>query len=205
MNGKRQVWLAIALAIVFAITRWPGLMPMNFSAAYAFMFCAGVFFPARLWLWLPIVTIFCTDIILNVFFYGVAPITVESLGNYLGFICLLFLGRAFRGRAWWLVIGASVIGAVLFYLVTNSVSWLRDPGYAKTFLGWIQALTTGLPGFPPTWLFFKSTLFSSTLFTALFTGVFNLSAHLESAQEKEAAEATDESEARGAEPEESNA
>ena len=49
--------------------------------------------------------------------------------------------------------------------------------------GLIQALTTGLPGYPPTWMFFKNTLLSGGLFTGLFCGAMKLS---ESAQEKEA-------------------
>ena len=32
------------MLLVFALSRWPGLMPMNFSAAYALAFCAGLYF-----------------------------------------------------------------------------------------------------------------------------------------------------------------
>ena len=42
------------------------------------------------------------------------------------------------------------------------------PDYAKTIPGWWQALTIGVPGFPPTLLFFRNTLLSDLLFTALF-------------------------------------
>jgi hypothetical protein len=57
---------------------------------------------------------------------------------------------------------------VIFYIVTNTSSWLTWPGYSRTFSGWVQALTTGLPGYPPTWMFFRSTLVSDLLFSALF-------------------------------------
>src|SRR5271157_36319 len=43
---KRLVW-PVLLIVVFALSRWPGLMPPNFSAAYAILFCAGLYLPGR--------------------------------------------------------------------------------------------------------------------------------------------------------------
>jgi hypothetical protein len=52
VKGKWKCWLPILLMVVFAVSRWPGLLPWNFSAFYALAFCAGVYFPQRLaWLW----------------------------------------------------------------------------------------------------------------------------------------------------------
>jgi hypothetical protein len=90
----------------------------------------------------------------------------------------------------------------VFYLVSNTASWFYEPGYAKTLAGWIQALTTGLPGYPPTWAFLLKTLLSSGLFTGLFVGAMKLTA--ESPQEKEAGKREEESEGE-AEPEEAKA
>jgi len=61
-------------------------------------------------------------------------------------------------------------GSAIFYVVTNTGSWLSDPGYAKTAAGWVEALTTGLPGYLPTWMFFRATLASDLLFTGIFIG-----------------------------------
>jgi len=36
-------------------------------------------------------------------------------------------------------------GAVLFYIITNTLSWSTDAFYAKTLAGWWQALTIGHP------------------------------------------------------------
>ncbi len=63
---------------------------------------------------------------------------------------------------------ASVLASLSFSIITNTGSWLTDAGYAKTFAGWSQALITGLPGYAPTWTFFRSTFVSDLLFTALF-------------------------------------
>jgi hypothetical protein len=82
-----------------------------------------------------------------------------------------------------------LLGAVLFYLTTNTASWLYNPDYSKTLAGWIQALTGGIPGYPPTWTFFRNTLMSGGLFTGLFAGALKLTEGSESAEEKEAKEA----------------
>jgi hypothetical protein len=74
---------------------------------------------------------------------------------------------------------------MLFYLVTNTASWLSLPDYEKTWAGWIQALTKGLPGLPQTWEFFRNTLISGGLFTGLFVGAMKMA---EAKEEEEAEE-----------------
>lgn len=175
MNVKSSFWLPVALMLVFALTRWPGLLPVNFSAAYALAFCAGVYFSGGLAWLLPMVTLLVTDVLMNTLYYRVAPVNAYMLVNYAAYGLLIALGRRFSARASWIkLVGGSLIGAALFYLVTNSAAWLQNPGYAKTPAGWIQALTTGIPGYPPTWMFFWKTLLSGGLFTGLFVGSMKL-------------------------------
>jgi hypothetical protein len=210
MNGKRNVWLAAALLIVFAITRWPGLLPPNFSAVYALVFCAGVFFRTRAGWWMPLVVLAVTDVALNVFYYKV-PLQPFQLVNYVFYIGLLWLGRRFKPRhSIALLVGGSLIGALLFYILTNTASWLFNPFgnpeyHVKSLASWVIALTKGAGSWPQTWEFFRNTLMSSGLFTALFAAAFKYSEHLESAAEKKAAEATSDEEESAAEPEESKA
>ena len=80
-----------------------------------------------------------------------------------------------------------VLGSILFYFISNTASWFFDPGYAKTLAGWVQALTTGRPDFhPTTWEFFRNTLLSGGLFTALFAGAIKLMSPAESPADKQA-------------------
>jgi hypothetical protein len=64
----------------------------------------------------------------------------------------------------------TIFGSCLFFLFTNTQSWLEMRGYTKTLQGWWQAMTVGLPGYPPTLLFFRNTVLSDLFFTALFLG-----------------------------------
>jgi Na+/melibiose symporter-like transporter len=104
---------------------------------------------------------------------------------YIAYAGLIALGRSVgRKRPWWLLVCGGMVGAMLFYLVTNTASWLILP-YAKTLAGWIQALTTGLPGPTHTWEFFRNTLSSGGLFTGLFVGAMKMTEEKEDEEAEE--------------------
>jgi len=178
---------------VFAATRWPGLLPQNFSAAYAIAFCAGVYFPRRLAWWLPLVTLFATDVLINCYYllaHDIDSFKPAQLVNYLVYGLIILLGTKLGPKAaWFKLLAGGILGAVMFYLITNTASWFfnpfHNPEYTKTLGGWIIALTKGTAGWPQTWEFFRNTLLSGGLFTGLFVGAMKLSEHLESAQERE--------------------
>src|SRR5689334_16839598 len=68
VKEKSNVWLPVALMLALALTRWPALLPPNFSAAYALVFCAGVYLPRPLAWWLPLATMVASDIALNLYY-----------------------------------------------------------------------------------------------------------------------------------------
>ena len=167
---KSKILLPAIFIAVFAVSRIPGLMPPNFSVAYAFAFCAGVFFRGAMAWWLPLATMLITDVGLNVFYYHAPAVAVYLLLNYGVYALLIALGKLFGRNAplFKLMLGG-ILGAVIFYFVTNTFSWLQDSAYAKTLAGWIQALTTGRPDWhPTTWEMFRNTLLSGAIFTAIF-------------------------------------
>jgi len=194
--------LPLLLMLVFALTRIPGVLPENFSAAYALAFCGGLYFHGALGWALPLGTLAVTDVLLNVFYYQQPVWSGALLVQLLAFAGIVGLGRWFKPHMSWLkLLGGGLLGALLFYLVTNTASWLFNPEYARTLAGWVQALTRGLPGYPPTWEFFRNTLLSGGLFTGLFVGAVKLGEAPESPLEKEAGARADEPEGEEA-PEE---
>lgn len=171
-NVKRTAILPGLLLVAFVLTRWPGMMPVNFSLGYGLVFCAGAF-PRRLPWWVVFGTLVGTDMGLNVFYYHEPPLADYHLVNYFGFSVIYLLGRLFSARASVLKhIGGSLLGAVLFYLITNTGAWLENPAYAKSLTEWFRALTTGTNGWPETWTFFRNTLLSSGLFAGLISALF---------------------------------
>ena len=152
--------------------------------------------------WLPLGTMLGTDILLNVFYYHKAVVSWYMLITVLSFAGLVALGKLFSRRSSWLsLLSGGLLGAVLFYIVTNTASWIHNSEYPKTFAGWIQALSFGTKEYPPTWTFFRHTLMSGGLFTGLFAGALKLTDASESAREKETEEESEEAEPE-AQPEE---
>jgi hypothetical protein len=194
MKGK--MLLPLAFMAVFALSRIPGMLPPNFSAAYGLLFCAGVYFSGRMAWWLPLTTLLLTDVGLDVYYRGLGWHVFDSatlrfqLINYFAYLCLIGLGRRFKPRASFLsLLSGGMLGAVLFYVITNTASWLfnpfGNPEYTRTLLGWLTALTKGTTGWPETWEFFRNTLLSGGLFTGLFVGAMKMLEAAESAKEKE--------------------
>ena len=146
-------------------------MPLNFSAVYALAFCAGAF-PRRLPWWSLLAVMLATDVGLNLFYYQTSIFSDYMAINYLAYGLIFLLGRQFTNRASWLkLVGGGLLGAIVFYVVTNTAAWLQNPEYAKTISGWIQALTVGTSGWPATWTFFRNTLLSGGLFTGFIAAM----------------------------------
>jgi Family of unknown function (DUF6580) len=213
---KGKSLLPVAFLLVFALSRIPGMLPQNFSAAYALAFCAGVYFAGKTAWWLPLSVLLLTDVGLN-FYYWLAKdnpvwdaqVVRYQLINYVAYGALIWLGRRFKPKSSFLsLLGGGILGSVLFYLITNSASWLfnpyHNPEYTHDLPGWLRALIIGTGGWPQTWEFLRNTLLSGGLFTGLFVGAMKLTAAPESPQEKEAGVKAEAPEAEDA-PEEAKA
>ena len=197
----RKIWLPLLLMLIFAVSRWPGMLPQNFSAAHALLFCAAFWLPGWMGWVLPLATIIVTDILLNVFAYDVTVLDPRLVTNWMILALFVVLAKWLaRRRSYGRVLLGTLFGALLFYLVSNSVSWMVNPAYAKTIAGWVQALTVGLPGFPPTWMFGLKTLLGTGLFTGLFAGAMKLSEAMDATEPEPEAEDTEEDEAKPSDP-----
>ena len=196
MSGRWSKTLPYVFMLVAALSRWPGLFPVNFSAFYALAFCAGAFFPKEIKWSLPVGKMVGSDLALNLYYYfamGINAFQPMQLVNYACFAGLIWFGTKFNSRTsfTWLL-GGGIVGAILFYVITNTASWLfnpfHNPEYTKDLAGFIRALTLGIPGHPTTLEFFRNTLMSGGLFTGIFAGAMKLSEAAESKKEKETEE-----------------
>jgi len=168
--------LVVGFRVVLGVTHMDDAAWLhNFSPLAAVALCGAIYLPRRLAFFLPLMALLISDLLINAR-YGVALVTGEMLSRYVALALVAGLGLALREKARApLVLGAAMFGSVLFYLLTNSASWLTDPAYAKTAAGWVQALTTGVAGVRPTTLeFFRNTLISDLLFSAVFVACMNV-------------------------------
>lgn len=163
--------LLVSLLLLFRIggaytsDNLPNIMP--FAALF---FCAAVFaracpllLPAAAFAWVlggPI-----TSMIQGYQAFGMVDIMI--LAAIL--VCAL-IGFQFRGKTAPIkLVGGTLLAATLFYLMTNTYSFLIDPAYPKTWDGLTMAMWTGHPVTNlPTWVFFRNSLCANTVFTLLF-------------------------------------
>ncbi|MEI2723923.1 MAG: DUF6580 family putative transport protein [Verrucomicrobiota bacterium] len=156
---------------------------LNFSPVVALALCGPLTFPRQVALVLPLAILFASDVVLNAHF-GAALVTGEMLARYVALVLIALLGlRLRKARSLGTFLLASTAGSSSFYLITNTVSWWTAPEYAKTMAGWGQALTIGIPGFPPTWVFFRNSLISDGCFTMVLLGCLMLAARTKGSAE----------------------
>lgn len=163
------IFAATFYRICYALAGSPGDLA-NFSPVAAILLCSAVYLPRRIVLLAGLVPIVVADLFLNAHYHA-AMIDTGMASRYFCFGLILLLGYALRKQHQHKVLflfAATLAGSFLFYLVTNTVTWIFAPDYAKSLSGWWQALTVGQPGFPPTLLFFRNTLLSDLFFTGLF-------------------------------------
>ena len=150
----------------------------NFSPLMALAFCGGVYFRSRWQQLAPFAALCLTDLYIDRFYateFGYEWTAGGAVLRLLCFAAALGLGLFVASRRSWLnLLNGALGGALFFYLVTNTASWLGDVAYARTAAGWWQAMTVGLPGFPPTLVFFRNSIVSDLLFTGLFAGAMEI-------------------------------
>jgi hypothetical protein len=184
-------FLLVLLAVVYRIA--VGIMVesgttslASFAPVAAIALCSAAFFPGRYKFIIPIAALFISDLVLNAY-YGASMLHPAVFTHYVAIAAVLFLGLALRNRvSFKTMLPASIGGSVIFYIISNTFSWLADPGYMKNFAGLIQALTVGLPAYSatPTWMFLRNALVSDLIFTSAFVLCVVL------AQSRERADAT---------------
>ena len=169
---------AVAYRIVTGLAIISGTTGLsNFAPMAAIALCSAAYFPARYRFTVPMIALVVSDIVLNLH-YHFSLISPFVLSHYIAFAIIGYFGFLLRDRAGFkTLLPASLASSLIFYCLTNTVSWVFDPGYAKNFAGFIQAQTVGLPiygGTTPTWMFLRNTALSDLFFTLLFVACMNL-------------------------------
>ncbi len=155
----------------------------NFAPLAAVALCSAAYLPGRYKFALPLLALLVSDVILNMH-YGASLLDPLIFGRYLALALVGCVGVALQtATSWKTLLPASIVGSVIFYVITNAFSWLSDPGYVKNLAGFVQALTTGLPAYSatPTWMFFRNSLASDLFFTCVFVACMHFGRNTERA------------------------
>ncbi len=163
------IWLLLAGSIYLAMKpHTNGLV--NFAPALAIAFTGSLVMPRPFRFWAPLAMVILADVARG-----------EMLSHWSVGVKYVLLGAAAFWGASLVKQQASVPGiqgrvlvcTILMQLMLNTVAWMGLPDYAKTFAGWMQANTTGVPGFIPTWVFWLNALISDQLASLALILLFN--------------------------------
>ena len=145
----------------------PAWLP-GFTPLAALAVGGGYLLPRRLGVAVPLGALWASDLALTAI-YGQGMGFGLTVARYGGLLALALLGAGLRGNRWGhgAMVAGSMAGSAAFYVVTNTAAWLGAVDYPQTSAGWVQALTTGVPGFPPSWVFFRNSLVSDLLVSML--------------------------------------
>lgn len=111
---------------------------------------------------LPLIALLVSDALISFYTWQV------MVSVYLGFLFTVGLGLLVRKYyALGTIILASLIGSIVFFLLTNAAVWAFTPMYAKTFAGLIESYTMAIP-------FFRNSLIGDLIYTVGLFGAYEL-------------------------------
>lgn len=147
----------------------------NFTPMLAFAFAGSIVLPKSVPWWSWFFILLGVDLIS----LGWAQ-SVGSGGGMLAYACYAlaaWIGSGLRGHT---SVVETLVGtlacSVFFYIATNSLCWWTDAAYSKNLAGWVQALTTGTPGYPSTLEFFRNSLLADLICTTILLVSYNAEA-----------------------------
>jgi hypothetical protein len=170
------VTICILLLAGFRVLR-AGLLPElpNFSPVAAVAFCGGLFLPGVLAWIVPISVLFVSDLALAMLL-GYPAFSSAQFVSWTCILAVVEIGRLLSKASFSTprFFSALIGSGLFFYLVTNTAAWIGNPSYPRGFGGLWMSLTTGLPGFPPSWMFYRNALVSDLVFGVLLLSVWAL-------------------------------
>lgn len=148
------VLLAVALRLLFNQLQW-----WNFSPIMAMALFAGYTYQDKRFSFaVPLFAMLLSDLFIGL-----------HSGMFIVYaaICLAtIIGILISGKSVYHILGGSLAGSLIFYLFTNLVFWYSPELYPLSWEGQMQSYIAALP-------FFKSSVISDFVFTALLFGAYH--------------------------------
>ncbi len=147
---KRNL-IILAIIVIGIASRFIFKIP-NFTAIGAIALFGGAYFKnKKLAFILPISILFISDLIIG--------LHNTMIFVYASFVLLIFIGTYLKhNKKPIFILGASLAGSVLFFLITNFGVWITGMGLTPSLIG---VYIDGIP-------FFRSTIAGDLMFNAVF-------------------------------------
>lgn len=154
-------FLAIVFVVIGAALRFAPHFP-NFAPIAAIALFGGVYLNKKYALIIPIAAMFISDLFIGLYDFKLMA------GVYLSFILVGLIGLFVKKhKNIGTIIGGTILGSVLFFLITNFAVWIFYNWYAHTLSGLSQCFTMALP-------FFRGTLMGDLFYVAVLFGIYEI-------------------------------
>lgn len=165
---KETKFLIIALVLVaFAVAARLLPHPPNFAPIAALAIFGALYLPKRWALVLPVGAMIVSDAIIGFYSWKIL------LAVYGSFVLAGGLGlTARRYKSFGSIVGATVLGSILFFLITNAAVWAFGTMYTHDVGGLIASYVSAVP-------FFRSTLAGDLFYVAVLAGTMEFALHFD--------------------------
>ena len=154
-----RAWVVYGLIVLGVISRLVP-HPWNATPVMAIALLSGAYLSRRWSILLPLTIIVLSDLLIG--WHNTIPFTWSA------FVFTGVLGWWVRQRPTaWRIIGSSLIGSVLFFIVTNFGVWVVGELYPRTAAGFWECYVAAIP-------FFRGTLLGDLVYVTVFFGTYHL-------------------------------
>ncbi len=161
--NKKIIIVLLLILLGFSARLLPH--PANFAPIGAIALFAGMYLPKRLAIILPIVMMFSSDLIIGMYNPKI------MIAVYASFILMGLIGLLVRkNKKLSTVLGGTLLGSFLFFLITNFAVWAFGTMYLHNLSGLIQSYTMAIP-------FFKNSLLGNLFYVGILVGGYELAVH----------------------------
>ncbi len=149
------------LLILGVLTRFLPHMA-NFTAIGAIALFGGIYLPKKWSVIAPLTIMFASDIFIGFYSWQIMA------GVYLGFVIMGLIGIQVRkNKKFHTVLAGTLLGSIIFFLLTNLAVWMFGTMYAHNLSGLMQSYYMALP-------FFRNSLMGNLIYTAVLVGGYEL-------------------------------
>lgn len=159
LNFKNKTFLACVLIALAIATRFLP-HPANFTSVAAVAIFSGLYLPKRWAIFTPLAAMFFSDLFIGFYTWQILASVYLSFA-LTGIISLL----ARRHKNVFTVLGSTLAGSTLFFLITNFAVWKFSFLYEHNLAGLINCYYMAIP-------FFKNSLLGDIFYTGILVGSY---------------------------------
>jgi len=158
MKKSHFVWVVVIILMLLGILTRLLPHPPNFSPIAAIAIFGALYLPKRLYLIIPIAAMLVSDIFIG--FYN--PFIM--LAVYTGFVLTGIIGLLIRkNKKFYTVLGGTVLGSIIFFLLTNAAVWVFGTLYPHSLAGLMESYAMAIP-------FFRNSLLGNLFYVGVLVG-----------------------------------